>query len=103
MTTIRSFRRPRRSRSARWTPFSTARTIVALCLLVLLNLLHLFVGTGCSSGAICYRNTDCPYASDCKQGTCVRRTSSEAGFAGSSSDDDATAGELDASQTPDAN
>jgi len=89
MTTIRSFRR---SRSTRWTPFSTARTIIALCLLVLLNVLHLFVGTGCSSGAICYRNTDCPYASDCKQGTCVNRVSSEAS-AGASAVDDGAAGE----------
>jgi hypothetical protein len=90
ITTIHGSRPSRRS--ARWKPFSTARTILALCLLVLLNLLHLFVGSGCSSGAICYRNTDCPYASDCKQGQCVRRVSSDAS-AGTSSVDDGAAGE----------
>jgi hypothetical protein len=78
------------------------RTIIALCLLVLLNLLLLFASAGCSSGAICYRNTDCPYASDCKQGQCVRRLSSEAS-AGTSSVDTGAAGESDQSQSPDAN
>lgn len=95
-------RHPRPSRSARWKTFSTARALVALCVLVLLNLLHLFASAGCSSGAICYRNTDCPYASDCKQGQCVRRVSSDAA-AGAGSLDDGAAGALDQSQTPDAN
>jgi len=79
---------------------SIARVLFALGLL---GLAHLFGNTGCSSGSICYRNTDCPYASDCKQGQCVRRTSSEAGTAGSSSSDDGASGEADMSQTPDAN
>jgi hypothetical protein len=92
ITTIRGSRPSPRARAARWKPFSTARTILALCLLVLLNLLHLFVSAGCSSGAICYRNTDCPYAADCKQGQCVNRVSSEAG-AGTSSVNDGAAGE----------
>jgi len=26
---------------------------------------------GCSSGAICYRNTDCPSGAHCKDGQCV--------------------------------
>lgn len=92
MTTIRGSRPTRRSRSTRWTPFSTARTVIALSLLVLLNVLHLFASTGCSSGAICYRNTDCPYNSDCKQGQCVRRASSEAA-AGATSVEDGAAGD----------
>ena len=92
---MKTIRRPPSSRSARWKPFSTARTLIALCLLVLINLLHLFASAGCSSGAICYRNTDCPYASDCLQGQCVRRVSSDAAAGATSADD--------ASQTPDAN
>jgi len=91
------------TRAPRFSQQTLVRALFALLALCVLGLTQLLGSTGCSSGAICYRNTDCPYASDCKQGTCVRRTSSEAGFAGSSSDDDATAGELDASQTPDAN
>ncbi|HYQ45669.1 MAG TPA: hypothetical protein VER11_27035 [Polyangiaceae bacterium] len=81
---------------------SAARALLALCLLAIVGLLHLFASAGCSSGAICYRNTDCPYASDCKQGQCVRRVSSEAS-AGTSSVDDGAAGAVDQSQTPDAN
>ncbi len=88
-------------RSARLSFFCTpARVVLALCLL---GLAHLLASTGCSSGAICYRNTDCPYASDCKQGQCVRRVSSEAGVAGTSSVDPSAAGASDESQTPDAN
>ena len=70
--------------------------------LSLLALAQLLANLGCSSGAICYRNTDCPYASDCAQGQCVRRLSSEAS-AGTSSVDTGAAGESDQSQTPDAN
>jgi hypothetical protein len=73
-----------------------------LLALAVLGLAHLLGNTGCSS-AVCYRNTDCPYGSDCKQGQCVRRVSSEAGVAGSSSLDTGSAGEAGASQTPDAN
>jgi len=76
--------------------------LLALCILGVLAAVHLFASAGCSSGAICYRNTDCPYASDCTQGQCVRRLSSEAS-AGSSSVDTGAAGESDQSQTPDAN
>jgi len=80
--------------------FTPARVLLALSLLALAQLL---ANLGCSSGAICYRNTDCPYASDCKQGTCVRRISSEGGVAGSSSVDTSSAGASGESQTPDAN
>jgi hypothetical protein len=80
--------------------FTAARALLALCLL---GLAHLLGNAGCSSGAICYRNTDCPNASDCKQGQCVRRISSEAGGAGASSVDTSLAGAVDTSQTPDAN
>ncbi|HYP99677.1 MAG TPA: hypothetical protein VER96_13475 [Polyangiaceae bacterium] len=91
MTTTRGTRSSPRTRSGRWAPFSPARTIVALCLLALLDLIHLFVSSGCSSGAICYRNTDCPYNSDCKQGQCVRRLTEAA--AGATSVDDGAAGD----------
>jgi len=80
--------------------FSAARALLALALF---SLAHVLGNAGCSSGAICYRNTDCPNASDCLQGQCVRRVSSEAGLAGNGSVDSGAAGEADASQTPDAN
>jgi hypothetical protein len=87
-------------RSPRPASCTLARALLALATL---TLVHLLGNTGCSSGAICYRNTDCPYASDCKQGQCVRRTSSEAGIADGGSADGGAAGEADMSQTPDAN
>jgi len=85
-------------KSIRLSPRAVVRALFVLCLL---GIAFLLGNLGCSSGAICYRNTDCPYASDCKQGTCVRRLSSEAG--GGSSIDEGAAGAIDASQTPDAN
>jgi len=101
MTTIPS-RGSRLDRRARRTSSAAPRALLALCVLGALAALHLLASAGCSSGAICYRNTDCPYASDCKQGQCVRRVSNDAaaGASGTESDD---AGESDASQTPDAN
>jgi hypothetical protein len=45
---------------------------------------------GCSSGAICYRNTDCPVGAHCKDGQCLMLVS-DPGDAGAQS------------QTPDAN
>jgi hypothetical protein len=79
-------------------PFAARTLARALLTLCVLGLAHLLANAGCSSGAICYRNTDCPYDSDCKQGQCVRRNSNEAGVA-----DTGAAGEADMSQTPDAN
>lgn len=87
------------TRSSRLSPHIFVRALFVAC--VVLGFALLLGNEGCSSGAICYRNTDCPYASDCKQGTCVRRTASEAG--GGSSIDLGAAGQTDASQTPDAN
>lgn len=81
----------RSSRSRPRVSFPKARALLALGLLGALGLLQLLASVGCSSGAICYRNTDCPYASDCKQGQCVRRVSSEAS-AGASAVDDGAAG-----------
>ena len=90
----------RSAHSPRLTSITIARAVLALCVL---GFAHLLGNTGCSSGAICYRNTDCPYDSDCKQGQCVRRVSSEAGVAGNGSVDTSAAGASDDSQTPDAN
>lgn len=79
---------------------TVVRALLALCLL---GVAHLLANSGCSSGSVCYRNTDCPHDSDCLQGQCVRRTASEAGVAGSSSLENDAAGATDVSQTPDAN
>jgi len=86
------------------------RTAVrALLALGVLGLAQMLGNAGCSSGAICYRNTDCPIGSDCKGGQCVRRPVGDGGVAGSSSVDEGAAGAIDdtgsadASQTPDAN
>jgi hypothetical protein len=49
----------------------------------------------CSSGAVCYRQTDCPSGSSCKSGQCVRAVAiGDAGVAGSTSEepDSGTAG-----------
>jgi len=85
---------------------TAVRALLALCVLATAQML---ANSGCSSGAICYRNTDCPLGSDCKSGQCVRRPVGDGGVAGSSSVDEGTAGatddtgSADASQTPDAN
>jgi len=87
-------------RSSRLGWLSLLRALLGLCVI---GFAHLFASAGCSSGAVCYRHTDCPNDSDCTQGQCVRRIKSEASVAGSSSTDNGAAGETDASQTPDAN
>jgi len=84
---------PRSSpRSRRVASRPVARALLALCVT---GSWYLLGNAGCSSGAICYRNTDCPYASDCKQGQCVNRVVSEAGVAGGSSVDTSAAGASD--------
>jgi hypothetical protein len=87
----RTLRSPARASLAR------IRALLALCAL---GITYLLGNAGCSSGDVCFRNTDCPYASDCKHGYCVRRSES---VAGGSSVDTGAAGESDMSQTPDAN
>ena len=52
---------------------------------------------GCGSGAVCYRNTDCPIGSGCDKGQCVRDVAS----AGSSSSAGAAGGSA-VVETPDA-
>ena len=44
---------------------------------------------GCSSGAVCYRNTDCPVGAHCKEGQCVIVVidPGDAGTAGSQASD----------------
>ncbi|MET0792112.1 MAG: hypothetical protein ABW061_11375 [Polyangiaceae bacterium] len=49
----------------------------------------LLANLGCSSGAVCYRQTDCPTGTSCHSGQCVRAVAlGDAGVAGS----DGTAG-----------
>lgn len=51
----------------------------------------LLANVGCSSGAVCYRQTDCPSGSKCRSGQCVRDVA--LGDAGSTSEaDSGTAG-----------
>jgi hypothetical protein len=50
-------------------PRSLWHALLALCIFEFVLLL---VNAGCSSGAICYRNTDCPLGFDCDGGQCVR-------------------------------
>ncbi|MES1179214.1 MAG: hypothetical protein ABUL62_33170 [Myxococcales bacterium] len=42
----------------------------------------------CSSGAVCYRQTDCPSGSSCKSGQCVRAVANgDGGLAGGTSEE----------------
>lgn len=77
-------------RSPRVSAFKVARALIALCGL---GYAYLLLGNAGCSSPTCYRNTDCPYGSDCIQGQCVRRVSSEAGVAGNGSSDTGAAGD----------
>ncbi len=69
---------------------NTARHSSILLLKVLLGLCVALFGfflanLGCSSGAVCYRQTDCPTGTSCHNGQCVRDVA--LGDAGSTSED----------------
>lgn len=86
-------------------PFPRSRLTRCMLLIFALGftLALLHANAGCSSGAVCYRKTDCAVGTDCVRGQCVRQLPrSDAGAADSSSvalDADTA----DLSQTPDAN
>ncbi len=44
------------------------RALFALCVIGFALFLG---GSGCSSGAVCYRNTDCPVDNHCDHGQCM--------------------------------
>jgi len=65
------------------------RALLALCVAAYALLLS---NIGCSSGAVCYRKTDCPTGTSCQSGQCVRTQAlGDGGVAGSPSTDE-TAG-----------
>lgn len=84
----------------------TRRVALAVTALVFMVSALVVGSSGCSSGAVCYRKTDCALGSSCEQGQCVRQPAAvaDAGVAGGAA---ATAalpsGNADPSQTPDAN
>jgi len=45
------------------------RALLAVCVF---GLALLLANAGCSSGAVCYRNTDCPVGDHCDHGQCMR-------------------------------
>lgn len=61
------------------------RALLALCVAAFALLL---ANVGCSSGAVCYRNTDCPTGSSCQSGQCVRSAAlGDGGVAGNAGND----------------
>ena len=62
------------------------RVVFALCVAAGAFLLG---NLGCSSGDICYRQTDCPLGTSCRSGKCVRVVA--LGDAGTADDSDAAA------------
>ena len=44
----------------------------ALLVLVVMGLALLLANSGCSGGAVCYRNTDCGSGFGCIEGMCLR-------------------------------
>ena len=47
------------------------RALLALCVF---GLALFLANAGCSSGAVCYRNTDCAAGDHCDHGQCMRLT-----------------------------
>jgi hypothetical protein len=68
---------PRLSKQNFW------RALLALCAV---GLALFLANAGCSSGAVCYRNTDCAAGDHCDHGQCLRLTT------GSDSDAEAPSG-----------
>ncbi len=67
---------------------SSVGLLDALLALCVLGYAFLLGNLGCSSGAVCYRQTDCPSGTSCKSGACVRAVASgDAGIAGGTSED----------------
>lgn len=59
------------------------RALLALCVAAYALLLATL---GCSSGAVCYRQTDCPSGTSCHGGQCVRAVG-DGGVAGGTSEE----------------
>ncbi|MEO6602325.1 MAG: hypothetical protein ABIQ16_20760 [Polyangiaceae bacterium] len=70
-------------RIPRFSTITLIRTLLALCITAYALLL---ASLGCSSGAVCYRQTDCPSGTSCHSGQCVRAVG-DGGVAGGTSED----------------